>query len=77
MEEQQISQGSVDLLDPNACRYLNKSQQQCHAMNEHEKRIVQRAGAPSRSQNVHIFGILKFSVAWEENAICFIHGCLS
>ena len=38
MEEQQISQGSVDLLDPNASRYLNKSQQQCHAMNEHEKK---------------------------------------
>ena len=26
------------VFDPNACRYLNKSQQQCHAMNEHEKK---------------------------------------
>ena len=26
------------VFDPNACRYLNKSLQQCHAMSEHEKK---------------------------------------
>ena len=26
------------VFDPNACRYLNKSLQQCHVMNEHEKK---------------------------------------
>ena len=28
----------IRVLDPNACRYLNKSLKQCHAMNEHEKK---------------------------------------
>ena len=28
----------IRVFDPNACRYLNKSLQQCHAMNEHEKK---------------------------------------
>ena len=26
------------VFDPNACRYRNKSLQQCHVMNEHEKK---------------------------------------
>ena len=29
---------NVRVFDPNACRYLNKSLQQCYAMNEHEKK---------------------------------------
>ena len=28
------------VFDPNACRYLNKSLQQCYVMNEHEKKRV-------------------------------------
>ena len=28
----------IRVFDPNACRYLNKSLQQCHAMNENEKK---------------------------------------
>ena len=28
----------IRVFDPNACGYLNKSLQQCHAMNEHEKK---------------------------------------
>ena len=28
----------IRVFDPNACRYLNKSRQQCHAMNKHEKK---------------------------------------
>ena len=27
----------IRVFDPNACRYLNKSLQECHAVNEHEK----------------------------------------
>ena len=47
MEEQQRARGfwergqqaffHIRVFDPNACRYLNKSLQQCHAMNEHKK----------------------------------------
>ena len=29
----------IRVFDPNACRYLNKSLQQCYAMNELEKKI--------------------------------------
>ena len=46
-EEQQRARGfwergqqaffHIRVFDPNACRYLNKSLQQCHAMNEHKK----------------------------------------
>ena len=36
----------IRVFDPNACRYLNKSLQQCHAMNEHEKK---------RSYNERVF----------------------
>ena len=28
----------IRIFDPNTCRYLNRSLQQCHAMNEHEKK---------------------------------------
>ena len=28
----------IRVFDPSACRYLNKSRQQCHAMNKHEKK---------------------------------------
>ena len=36
-------QAFLDLrvFDPNACRYLNKSLQQCHVMNEQEKKEIQ------------------------------------
>ena len=48
----------IRVFDPNACRCLNKSLQQCHAMNEHgKKRWYNEWGAPSRPRNVNTFSI--------------------
>ena len=48
----------IRVFDPNACRCLNKSLQQCHTMNEHgKKRWYNEWGAPSRPWNVNTFSI--------------------
>ena len=37
-EQEQQAFLDLRIFDPNACRYLNKSLQQCHVMNEQEKK---------------------------------------
>ena len=65
------------VFDPNACIYLNKSLQQWHAMNGHEKnRSTTERCYKSTTERSHLW-YFQFTVAWEENAKCFIHGCLS
>ena len=67
----------IRVFDPNACRYLNKSRQQCHAMNKHEKRdCATNRCYKSTTEHSHL-SCFQFTVAWEENAICFIHGYLT
>ena len=67
----------IRVFGPNACRYLNKSLQQCHPMNEHEKKRSYNEQVLQGDHGTSHLWYFQFTVAWEENATCFIYGCFS
>ena len=60
---------------PNACRYRNNSPQQCHVMNEQEKKRAYRKNPSNRpSLHLHLWSF-QLTAVWEESAKSFTRIC--
>ena len=67
----------IRVFDPNACRYLTNLCNNVMQLTNMRKGDCTTIGCSKSTKERSHLWYFQFTLAWEENAICFIHGCLS